>query len=75
MRKNMLNWINCLLGAVSLGLVGCHAYKNASTGNPRNSEVPIEEVEPVPAPAPIPASEPDPEPTPVKYGVPAEYYR
>lgn len=35
MRKHILSTLNVLLGAMSLGLVGCHTGKNATKENPR----------------------------------------
>lgn len=35
MKKHILNTVNILLGAASLGLIGCHTGKNAAKEGPR----------------------------------------
>ena len=80
MKKYFLTKLNFLLGAASLGLIGCGTTKNSVQNNVTSDPITIEPVkaepkpQPVPLPEePMPAPNPD-EPTPVKYGVPyAEY--
>lgn len=72
MKKYFLTKLNFLLGALSLGLAGCHSAKNAVNNDVTPVTVEPAPQKPLPEPlpeAPQPAPNPN-EPTPVKYGVP-----
>ena len=76
MKKKFLTKLNFLLGAASLGLIGCNVAKSSVQtpvkedpfDGPKKYGPPLEIAVPLPEET-QPAPDPD-EPTPVKYGAP-----
>jgi len=74
MKKKLLNGINMVLGAMSVGLLGCkttsHQCLYGPPPEPEKYGPPPEEIIMAKYGPPSMWEEPEPQPQPVKYGVP-----